>query len=771
MNTKTLVALAVAGAVASLAGTASATEYVYENQAPIVGQINNSNDGGVNSIESGDKLTVYKTEFKNNSTTASEGWGGAFFIRSNHSSEIKNALFEGNSAKQTGGAVAVSVHSGDNAVLTIADTTFKNNHASKDGGAIGNFKNMFISCSVFDGNTAQLTGSDWGTVTNDADNPIGGGAIALGSESVTSIENTTFKNNHSGFNGGAIATRLSNNTNGGKNDNSAAKLKVFATFLNNTAEVDGGAIYNTFYTDFDSKMKGVQVHGLFIDNNAGKRGGAIFNDCREDSNPGNDPGVMTVSNSVFTGNSAGEEGGAIYNDGHLYLSGTNVFAFNTARGKANDIYNLGHLEVIDGTTILASGIVSDNTVSGGAHVKIAAGATLAVGGITRIEHLIGDASLQGVQNSNLHLLSTDVSVRNSIYGLNVSTSGLVNDAINGDYKAVTNMVADSHIGYTKTIVLNQGLKSGKITASMETDGTVTIVREKNTFMQDNLKSISNSTNQFVLYSLNDVRKRLGDVRYTGEKNGSWIRYDGGRMSTSGFSSKFNTLQIGYDSVTFTDNFRLGGALSYTRADSEMRDGASDVDGYSAALYGTWTADNGMFADVIARIATVKNEMKMSMDGYGMLKGDADSMVYSLSGEIGQRFAPAESFFIEPQMEVTYSYIDTDDMKLGDGAAKYKYDDVDSLIGRAGLVAGWTAPNGKGHVYARASVLREFMGDSAISSDLETVRADGEDTWTEFGLGAQYSFNKNIYIWADIERTEGAEVNEDFRGTMGVRINF
>lgn len=770
MNTKTLVALAVAGAIGSLAGTASSADIVYDNQAPVINK--SASDGGVALVRGDDRLSVFNTTFKNNQATGLDGWGGAFFIRSNHSSEIKQAVFEGNIAKQTGGAVAVSVHSDSNTALTVTDTTFKNNHALDDGGAVGNFKTIFVSGSVFDGNTAQLAGTDWSTENINQNNPIGGGAIALGSESVTSIENTTFKNNRSGFNGGAIATRLADNTDGSKNDNSAAELKVFATFLNNTAEYSGGAIFNTFYTDFDdSGVKGVQVHGLFVGNKAGISGGAIFNDCTEDINGGNDAGIMTVSNSVFTGNSAGEKGGAIFNDGHLYLSGTNVFAFNTAEGKSNDIYNLGHLEVLDGTTILASGIISDNNISTGAHVKIASGATLAVGGTTRIVHLIGDSSLLGVHDSNLHLLSTDISVGNSIYGLNVSTSGIVSDAINGDYKAVKNMVVDSLMGYTKTIVLNQGLKSGKITANIDTDGTVTIVREKNTFMQDNLKSIANSNNKFVQYSLNDVRKRLGDVRFTGEKNGSWVRYDGGRMSTSGFASKFNTLQIGYDSVASSDNFRLGGALSYTRADSEMRDGASDVDGYSAALYGTWTADNGMFADVIARIATVKNEMQLTMDGYGLLKGDVDSMVYSLSGEVGQRFAVAESFFVEPQMEVTYSYIDSDDMKLGDGLAKYKYDGVDSLIGRAGLVAGWTAPNGKGHVYARASVLREFMGDSSVSSGLETVRADGEDTWTEFGLGAQYSFNKNIYVWADVERTEGAEVNEDFRGTVGVRINF
>lgn len=49
--------------------------------------------------------------------------------------------------------------------------------------------------------------------------------------------------------------------------------------------------------------------------------------------------------------------------------------------------------------------------------------------------------------------------------------------------------------------------------------------------------------------------------------------------------------------------------------------------------------------------------------------------------------------------------------------------------------------------------------------------DGEDTWVEFGLGANFNINRSTYVYADIERTEGAAIDEDWRANIGVRYSF
>ena len=44
--------------------------------------------------------------------------------------------------------------------------------------------------------------------------------------------------------------------------------------------------------------------------------------------------------------------------------------------------------------------------------------------------------------------------------------------------------------------------------------------------------------------MNDVRKRMGDLRSSSGKNGVWARYDGGRLeSDAGLKNDFNTFHL------------------------------------------------------------------------------------------------------------------------------------------------------------------------------------------------------------------------------------
>lgn len=220
--------------------------------------------------------------------------------------------------------------------MTITSTRFINNAADGDGGAIGNFKGLAVKDSYFEDNKAQQSGTHEGT-------PIGGGAIALGAESTTTIANTTFKNNTSGTNGGAIATRQAIHA-----DNSAAKLDIAATFIGNKAQ-QGGAIYNSFYTDNGlGKGAGVTVTGTFSGNEATGKGGAIYNDGTLDK-AGKKGGIMTITDATFDGNKA-DFGGAIFNTGKMTVN-SGSFEGNTAKSAAGAIYNYaGATLTVDGVT-------------------------------------------------------------------------------------------------------------------------------------------------------------------------------------------------------------------------------------------------------------------------------------------------------------------------------------------------------------------------------------------------------------------------------------
>ena len=289
----------------------------------------------------------------------------------------------------------------------------------------------------------------------------------------------------------------------------------------------------------------------------------------------------------------------------------------------------------------------------------------------------------------------------------------------------------------------------------------------NTLMQSSLELASAAPLALNRIMMNDVRKRLGDIRTTEGTHGAWARYDGGKLSgEGGLENDFHTVQVGIDTVPTADSARMGVAFSYTDSDAEYARGSADMKAYSIAMYGTKVFDNGMFVDVIGRMGTADSDLTVD----GQHKGTLDNVVLGVSGEFGWRFDVTNSMYIEPQAELSYAYVNGDKLTLG--TAEYEVDSVNSLLGRVGFAAGLKCPSDMGNVYVRASAVHEFLGDSKITganaSHTNVYEIDGKDTWVEYGLGANFNVTKSTYMWADVERTSGGALDEDWRATVGVR---
>lgn len=316
--------------------------------------------------------------------------------------------------------------------------------------------------------------------------------------------------------------------------------------------------------------------------------------------------------------------------------------------------------------------------------------------------------------------------------------------------------------------LDEGLSGGAAMATVGDNGTLTnVVTKTNSIMSNVLDIASVSSLSMNRILMNDVRKRLGDIRSASGTHGAWVRYDGGKLKGSNsLKNNFTTVQVGIDTMPSDNAPRFGLAFAYTKTDADMKRGDADMDSYSLALYGTKTFENGVFVDVIGRVA--RSDADYTVDGN--LKGSADNTVLSLSGEIGWRYDVTPMFFVEPQAELTYTYTDADTLKLG-GVASYSFDTVDSLLGRAGFAAGLNCPDGWGNVYVHASAVHEFLGDATIRSGVNSYKVNGEDTWVEYGLGANINIGKNAYVYGGVERTSGATLDEEWRAHVGFRYSF
>ena len=334
---------------------------------------NSATHGGVLFTQGTDAVTSISngTKFINN--TAS-GYAGVMYTNSAVLS-VKDALFEGNHSDLVGGAVFLS-NGNLNITNTFENTRFVNNTAVSTGaiysliGKDANGYNTTIKTTInnclFQNNEAEDVGAignftakgingDGGMtitntkfITNKATSSTGegGGALFLGSESVTKLDHVAFDGNTSEANGGAIATRYSIGANGKKNDNSEAKLDILnSTFKNNEAKGIGGAIDNYFYGS-EGKEGGINIVNTVFDTNSAQNGGAIYNHGELDKKDSN--ASLSIIGSTFNNNFAENDpvksaGGAIYNKGSFEIDSTN-FSGNWA-GKGGAIYSIAENEV------------------------------------------------------------------------------------------------------------------------------------------------------------------------------------------------------------------------------------------------------------------------------------------------------------------------------------------------------------------------------------------------------------------------------------------
>ena len=354
----------------------------------------------------------------------------------------------------------------------------------------------------------------------------------------------------------------------------------------------------------------------------------------------------------------------------------------------------------------------------------------------------------------------------------MTADGAANDAAGGDITKAIEISEGS--GVSATVAMEEGDVIGEVTAKLA-DGKVvagSVTQAVNKKTEALAEQVTLAPQMITRIMMNDVRKRMGDLRAAEGTHGVWARYNGGQMAGSGMESDFHMVQVGIDTVPVADAPRFGVAFSYAQSEAEATNGlaTTDMDSFSLAFYGTKMYDSGMFVDVIGRMATMDTEMNVQGN-----KAQMDNVALSLSGELGWRFDVTDRFFFEPSVEATYTYTNADRFTMGSG--NYELDAVDSLVGRAGFAAGFKCPANKGDVYIRAAVVHEFMGDTTMRSgtngtfNAAPVETDGKDTWFEYAIGAQFNVNKNTYVYADIERTEGATMDEDWRANVGVRFAF
>lgn len=316
-------------------------------------------------------------------------------------------------------------------------------------------------------------------------------------------------------------------------------------------------------------------------------------------------------------------------------------------------------------------------------------------------------------------------------------------------------------GATLTKTIGEGDIAGAIT---EVDGIVKQAENSKIGSMTELTAISTT---LWRHELNDLTKRMGELRDSPEGIGSWVRLYGSEQEYGSTTLKNTSVQVGADYSV--GDWVVGGAFSYTDGTADYANGEGDAKAYGFAVYGALTAENGMFLDLIAKYSRLENDFDI-----GNMSGELDNNAYSVSAEFGWRFDLNHYAYIEPQAELTYGRIVGDDVTTSNDV-RIDQDDTDSFLGRIGLRAGLKFPENKGSLYARLSGVYDFDGEtSATFSNGKKVERYSEDLgggWVEYAVGANLNLTPSTYTYLDLERTSGGEVKEKWRWNIGVRHVF
>ena len=359
-------------------------------------------------------------------------------------------------------------------------------------------------------------------------------------------------------------------------------------------------------------------------------------------------------------------------------------------------------------------------------------------------------------------------------GLTVHGNGAIADQIFQD-KANADKLAGVVVGgadnavLTDKVTTEEGVIGGAFEGTVDKDGHVVGGSQaKNTFNMGVSDMASVSLMAWRAEN-DDMNQRLGELRDSKGEHGIWTRMVKGESEYGAITNKYTKYELGYDEKLSTnEHWTVGAAISYTDGDSSFAKGSGENTHKGLSVYGSYLADDGSYVDLIAKYAKLEHEFDV-LGGIG--KGDYEANGYSVSAEYGKRFTKDNGFWLEPQVQLSYGKVGAVSYATANAIAEQ--DGMDSLVGRVGFRMG--KDFAQGNVYAKASYLYDFDGETSVTmrkgSLADTYGQDLGGGWWEVGVGTNVALSDASYLYLDVERTYGGEVETPWQWNVGLRYSF
>lgn len=300
------------------------------------------------------------------------------------------------------------------------------------------------------------------------------------------------------------------------------------------------------------------------------------------------------------------------------------------------------------------------------------------------------------------------------------------------------------------------------------------------------KSVTRSANSLLdtgkknfLTEVNNLNKRMGDLRDTQGEDGLWVRVmNGAGTGDDGYSDRYTHFQFGFDR-----KHRLNGADLFTgvlMSHTDSHAGSSAFSGETRSLgggmYASLMLDSGAYVDVIGKYVHHDNDYTARFAGPE--KQDYGTHSWYAGVEAGYRYGLPGEMYLEPQAELVYGAVSgsrfnwrADGMDMSMASKHYN-----PLTGRTGVALGKTFTGKDWQVTTRAGVDYQFdlvsNGETALRDASGEHHFTGEkDSRMLYNVGINARLKDNMRFGVELEQSAFGKYNVDHVINANLRYMF
>ena len=269
--------------------------------------------------------------------------------------------------------------------------------------------------------------------------------------------------------------------------------------------------------------------------------------------------------------------------------------------------------------------------------------------------------------------------------------------------------------------------------------------------------------------LDNVFKRVMDIRNDPSEVGVWIRGETGKMKIEDYGYDYNLTSGGHDWKHENNAGILFGGFGITHSINKCDTGIiGDTKSTGYNLYGSWLGkDNNDYVDVILKYGKMdKTYAGLDINNI-FAAGRYSKDVLSIAAKYGRRYEMRNDWYYEPFAGLTWGKISDVDFKDARGFNIHG-DSVTSKIANLGMQVGKKMD--KRDFYYRMNLVHDFDGKMHVNVPGTTTNAytDMGGTWLKCAIGTSAKVGKNNSYYIDLEKDFGSKVEKPWSISAGYR---